>query len=121
MDELLGCYVTECRGGRGSSGSGSIYNSILQLMEWSHQKTMMPSPAPELASHDMREPADFEMQRQLIVLALAELALSRPGFEESIKEVLRFYDGEGLPTFESFKKSNSDRVKPKNHTHGILP
>lgn len=114
LDLLLACYIGECRSG---NGSGSIHNSILQLLEWAHQKTMLPTPAD---THDDRDPVDFESQRQMIVLALAELALSRPGFEASIREIARHYDVEGLPMFEGFKGSSADRVRAERGPFGPM-
>ena len=61
--------------------------------------------------------SDYEEHRKMILLALAELALSRPDYEPEIREVARYYDREGLPVFENFKTSNADRVK---QTHGAL-
>lgn len=119
FDELLACYIEESRVGVGAGRSGSITNTILQLMEWSHQKTMIPTPTGVTTrGHDSRSVSDFEGQRQIIVLALAELALSRPGWEpEAIKPIVRYYDTDGLPLFEAFKKTSADRVK---ETHGGL-
>lgn len=103
LDELLACYIDEAR-------SGSIDNPIWQLLQWAYEKTMIPSDA-DAHNTDRRDTAEFEGQRQMIVLALAELALSRPGWDESIREIARHYDGEGLPMFEGFKSSNADRVR----------
>jgi len=109
LDQLLACWITETRNG---TGSGSIHSSVLDLMQWSQQKTMIPSLVPEnLTAHDVRSPADYEGQRGLIVLALARLALSHPEHEEAIRDIVRFYDLEGLPTFEAFKVSSADRVR----------
>jgi hypothetical protein len=112
LDELLACYVTENRDLSARPPThrrGSVHNQIVDLLQWAYEKTMLPSPVPE-ESHDARGPEDFESERQLILLALAELALSRPGFESALREIARRYDGEGLPMFEGFKKSSADRV-----------
>jgi len=124
LDELLACYIEENCGRLPerildlppAARSGSIHNPILHLLEWAHQKTMLSTPAPHDHA-DPRSPVDFEAQRQMIVLALAELALSRPGWEDSIREIVRFYDVEGFPMFTAFKEANADRVKK---THGVL-
>jgi hypothetical protein len=119
LDELLACYIAENCGrlpeqildaSLPSGRSGSIHNPILHLLEWAHQKTMQPTLPPQEHANP-RSPADFESERQMILLALAELALSRPGFEDSLKEIARYYDGEDLAMFESFKRTSSDRVK----------
>lgn len=109
LDQLLACYSNETRSS-GLKRGGSIYNPILELLQWTHEKTMIPSPA-DAHNSDDRDRIDFEAQRQMIVLALAELALSRPGWDESIREIARHYDGEGLPTFEAFKRTSADRVR----------
>jgi hypothetical protein len=50
-----------------------------------------------------------EGQRQMLLLALAELALSRPGWDHSIREIASRFSG--LEMYESFKLSNADRVR----------
>lgn len=117
LDGLLGCYLSENikpimrdLNVPQKARAGSIHNPILDLLQWAHQKTMVPSSA-EYHHAISRTPADFEAERQLILLALAELALSRPGWDESIREVARFYDDETLCGFEAFQKANADRVK----------
>ena len=50
-----------------------------------------------------------ETERQMILLALAELALSRPGFEDHIRVIVTKFRGEAM--FEEFKRANADRVK----------
>jgi hypothetical protein len=109
LDELLACYISETSS-LGLKRGGSIYNPILELLQWGHEKAMIPSPG-DAHSSDDRDRIDFESQRQMIVLALAELALSRPGWDESIREIVRHYDGEGLPMFEGFKRTSADRVR----------
>jgi hypothetical protein len=50
-----------------------------------------------------------EEGRQMIVLALAELALSRPGWDDSLRRLAILFFGEAM--FEDFKKANADRVR----------
>ena len=50
-----------------------------------------------------------EGQRQMILLALAELALSRPGWDWTLGETAEKLQGREM--FEDFKRSNADRVK----------
>lgn len=47
LDELLACYLNEgfCRQDRGGKRA-SIHDEILDLMKWSHEKTLHPSPSP---------------------------------------------------------------------------
>lgn len=52
-----------------------------------------------------------EGQRQMTLLALAELALSRPGFDHSLREIAEKMDNPGCPMFEGFKQTSADRVK----------
>lgn len=115
LDELLACYFSENMDvplidtpGRTMVGTKS---PLMDFLVWSHQKTMVPTSAEREDYQHPRSQEDYESQRQLICLALAELALSRPGFESAIKEIARHYDAESLPTFESLKRSNADRVK----------
>lgn len=85
-------------------GLASVQNPILDLLQWAHQKTMIPS------AYDRDHPrtkSDFAVQRQLILLALACLALERPGAEPAIADVARYYDTEGLPTYKTLKRENS--------------
>lgn len=103
LDQLMACFFTQ-------NPAGSIHSQILDLIHWSYEKTMIPTPPPE-ECRESRAADQFGAQRQMILLALAELALSRPGFEEHIREIARHYDSEGLPLFESFKTGNADRVK----------
>lgn len=50
-----------------------------------------------------------EGDRAMILLALSELALSRPGWDDALRRIAeRFYGGE---MFERFKATNADRVK----------
>ena len=52
-----------------------------------------------------------EEERQMLVLALAELALSRPGWDDSIREIAVKLDRPGTPMYEGFKVTSADRVK----------
>ena len=51
-----------------------------------------------------------EADRQIIVLALAELELERPGWAELIREIAVNYDPD-LNTFMAMKANNADRVQ----------
>jgi hypothetical protein len=53
-----------------------------------------------------------EGDRQLILLALARLALARPGWNHYCGEIADRLDGRQM--FDAFKASNSDIVKPEN-------
>ncbi len=55
MDELLGCYLQEgfARQDGGAEGRYSIYDQIVSLMKWSHEKTLLPSSA---EAHDYQKP-----------------------------------------------------------------
>ena len=52
LDELLACYLTEgfLREDRGGKRV-SIHDEILDLLRWSHEKTLLPSLAPEDTPH----------------------------------------------------------------------
>jgi hypothetical protein len=52
-----------------------------------------------------------EGERQMLVLALAELALSRPGWDDALRRIVVRIDNPGMPMYESLKASNADRVK----------
>jgi hypothetical protein len=43
LDELLGCYLAE--GFASPDARRSIHDELLSLMKWSHEKTLLPSPA----------------------------------------------------------------------------
>lgn len=58
-----------------------------------------------------------EGQRQMIVLALAELALSRPGWDWTLGETAKRFDGEAM--FAEFKRLNADRVKAERAPLGF--
>lgn len=122
LDELLTCYLGENMGAPGAlrreNGLASVHNPICDLLQWSHQKAMVPTEDDD--REHSRSMEDFESQRQMICLALASLALERPGFEMAIKEIARYYDGEGLPTYEAMKHANADRVKESRASLGRL-
>jgi|ERR1039458_5651319 hypothetical protein len=50
-----------------------------------------------------------EGDRQMLLLALAELALSRPGFDCAIGQIADRFQGREM--FAEFKRLNADRVK----------
>lgn len=50
-----------------------------------------------------------EGQRQMILLAIAELALSRPGWDWTLGELAKVFSGEAM--FVEFKRVNADRVQ----------
>jgi hypothetical protein len=50
-----------------------------------------------------------EGERQMILLALAELALSRPGWDYALGGIAEQFEGREM--FEDFKRINADRVK----------
>jgi len=106
LDELLACWISESRDPR------FLNRAVGDLLSWAYEKTLKATPADEHARYsDDRTALDFEGERQIIVLALAELALSRPGWDDAIRNIVRFYDDVDLPTFEAFKRANADRVK----------
>jgi hypothetical protein len=43
LDELLACYLSENRG-HGPELRTSIHDEIFALLQWSHAKTLQPSP-----------------------------------------------------------------------------
>jgi hypothetical protein len=54
--------------------------------------------------------ASFEEgDRQMVLLAIAELALSRPGWDYALGEIAKQLQGEKM--FAEFKRLNNDRVK----------
>jgi hypothetical protein len=59
LDQLLACYLSEncvpCR-------RTSIHDEILDLLKWSHDKTLLPSPLPEDADAHSAEPRVFSAQ-----------------------------------------------------------
>lgn len=44
-----------------------------------------------------------ESQRQIILLALAHLAVERPGWDVALADIAALMDNVGLPMFEEFK------------------
>ena len=53
---------------------------------------------------------DDERDRQLLLLALAELALRRPGWDETLRRLAGRLRGGDL--FDEFKRLNSDVIEP---------
>jgi len=51
-----------------------------------------------------------EEDRQLVLLAMAESALLRPGFDDAYSQIADRMQGREV--FEGFKKANRDRIKP---------
>jgi hypothetical protein len=51
-----------------------------------------------------------EEQRQAMLLALAELALSRPGWDAMLREIASLMFGEQM--FDELKRLNADRIRP---------
>lgn len=45
LDELLACYLTENSGLNGSR-RGSIYDEMVVVLKWAHEKALEPSPDP---------------------------------------------------------------------------
>jgi hypothetical protein len=60
-----------------------------------------------------------ESDRQLMLLALAELALSRPGFNATLVPIAELLAGQEM--FEEFKRINADRVKASHGEFGLGP
>lgn len=50
-----------------------------------------------------------EEERQLVLLALAKLALSRPGFDHALKDIAIRVDS-GLKIYSELKGMNADRI-----------
>ena len=48
----------------------------------------------------------------MLLLALAELALSRPGFDAACQEIAKKMDNPGLPMYHDFKKSAKRPRRP---------
>lgn len=51
-----------------------------------------------------------EEQRQATVMALAHLAVERPGWDHMLKEIASQMDNEGCPMYEEFKRLHADNV-----------
>jgi hypothetical protein len=60
-----------------------------------------------------------EEQRQMIVLAIAELALSRPGWDWTLGELAELFEAREM--FEQFKRTNADRVHVSRETLDSIP
>lgn len=52
-----------------------------------------------------------EGERQMVLLALAELALSRPGFDDILSRIAQRIDNPGLQLYSDFKLIHADRVR----------
>lgn len=110
LDQLVACYIVSHR--FGLLNRASIHDELVILMQWSYEMTMKPTPSPEnTEEREERTSLDFEGERQMILLALAELALSRPGWDDALRRIAKNYDDGGLPMFEELKRLNADRVK----------
>jgi hypothetical protein len=57
-----------------------------------------------------------EGERQVILLALAELALSRPGWNPMLFELAASFAGADM--FAEFKRMNNDRVNGRSRAAG---
>jgi hypothetical protein len=56
---------------------------------------------------------EFELEegdRQMVVLAIAELALSRPGWDDALRRIARTFEAE--PMFEQLKKTSAEQQSP---------
>jgi hypothetical protein len=60
-----------------------------------------------------------EDDRQMILLALAELALSRPGWDSLLSKIAG--ELEGVEMFAEFKRLNADRVRAERSHLGWPP
>ena len=60
-----------------------------------------------------------EGQRQAILLAVAELALSRPGWDALLEEIA--HQLHGAEMFREFKRVNADRVRAERSPLGFAP
>lgn len=59
-----------------------------------------------------------EEDRQLVILALAELALSRPGWDYACRTAAEKFGGQNaLTMFDDFKKTSADHIKPRYSNH----
>lgn len=62
-----------------------------------------------------------EGERQIILLALAELSLSRPGWDDALRRIAAQIDSPGLPLYENLKCANADRVQAERGPLMPLP
>lgn len=60
-----------------------------------------------------------EGDRQMVLLAIAELALSRPGWDYALGEIAKQLQGAEL--FAEFKRLNADRVKAERSPSLLRP
>jgi hypothetical protein len=52
-----------------------------------------------------------EEDRQMLLLAMAELALSRPGWDAALRAIAQRIDNAGTPMYDEMKTANADRVR----------
>jgi hypothetical protein len=55
--------------------------------------------------------------RQMVLLAIGELALSRPGFDDALGRIADQFHGREM--FDRFKELNADRVKASHGPTGL--
>lgn len=77
----------------------AVFNLLAQYAEHDRDSALEAATAPKVE----------EGYRQMILLAIAELALSRPGWDYALGEIAESFRGREM--FEEFKRLNSDRVK----------
>jgi hypothetical protein len=78
--------------------------------------------SPRGAQHGKEGGVNFNLeegQRQMVLLAIAELALSRPGWDYALGEIAKQFRGEEM--FAEFKRLNADRVKAERAPLGLRP
>lgn len=79
----------------------------------------MQEPTEEAEMDETRRYVLQEEQRQLVLLAVAELALSRPGFDETLGNIADLFFGREM--FAEFKRLNADRVKASHDPCDLVP
>jgi hypothetical protein len=80
-------------------GHQQMYNAIADAV----------TSAPHLAEHWLKLD---EGDRQLLILALAELALLRPGFDDALRRISQRIDRPIDSMYDAMKRLNNDRVTP---------
>lgn len=74
----------------------------------------------EFFCEDLREAVTLDAgERHLVTLALAEIALSRPGFEDYARKIAQLLSNGQV--FDEFKRMNADRVKASHGPFGFDP